>query len=73
MPPNSVKASYTSLRQYLASIPDIGTAQGLQNVILEARNPFDSAASRSVKRRLILFSLVLVLGLGCFVYFNFWH
>ena len=70
MSTNSAKTAYISLRQYLISRPDIGAFKALLNLALEPANPFDRKASRSAKRWLVLFSLLSVLGLGCFMYFN---
>jgi hypothetical protein len=73
MPANSAKPAYSALRQYLISRPDIGAFKGLLNLVLEPANPFNPKAVRRPRRWLMLFSLLSILGLGCFVYFNLWE
>jgi hypothetical protein len=73
MPSNSAKPAYSALRQYLISRPDIGEFKGLLNLVLEPANPFNPKAARRPRRWFMLFSLLSILGLGCFVYFNLWE
>jgi len=73
MSTNSAKPAYISLRQYFIRRPDIGAIKALRNLALEPANPFDPKASRSPRRWFVLFSLLSVLGLGCFMYFNLWR
>jgi len=73
MPRNSVKATHISLRHYLISRPDIGAFKALLNLAFEPANPFDPKAARSPRRWFVLFSLLSMLGLGCFMYFNLWR
>jgi hypothetical protein len=71
MPINSAKPAHISLRQYLISRPDIGVFKALLNLTFEPANPFNPKAARSPRRWFVLFSLLSILGLGCFMYFNF--
>src|SRR6266536_3534476 len=70
MSTNSAKPAYVSLRQYLISRPDIGAFRALLNLAFEPAKPFDPKAARAPRRWLVLFSLLSMLGLGCFMYFN---
>jgi hypothetical protein len=70
MPSSSTKPAYLSLREYLVSRPDIGAFKGLLDLAFEPANPFDPKATRSPKRSFVLFSLIFVLFLACFAYFN---
>jgi hypothetical protein len=73
MPTNSAKPVHISLRQYLTSQPDIGVLKALLNLALEPANPFYPKAARSPRRWFVLFSLLSIFGLGCFVFFNLWQ
>lgn len=70
---NSAKPAYISLRQYFISRSDIGAFKAFLDLVLEPANPFDLKASRSARRWFVLFSLLCILGLGCFAYFNLWR
>jgi len=67
---HSVRPVYKSVRLCLAGRPHIGALKALLDLILEPINPFDPNANRSPRRWFVLFSLVSVLGVGCFFYFN---
>ena len=73
MSSNSARPAYISLRQYFISRSDIGALKALLNLALEPANPFDPKTSRSARRWFVLFSLLCILGLDCFAYFNLWR
>jgi len=70
MPSSSTKSAYLSLQEYLISRPDIGAFKALLDLVLGPANPFEAESARSPKRSFVLFSLIFVLFLACFVYFN---
>lgn len=67
--PFAVKPTYDALRRYLRARPDMGTGKAVLNCVLEPKNPFEEKALRPPQRWFVLWMLLALLGLGCFLYF----
>jgi hypothetical protein len=68
--PLRVNQVFDALRQYAHKYPDIGVGKAILDGILEPASPFDRKGTRSPKRWFVLFALLAVVMLGCFIYFN---
>ena len=71
MPPVTAEAVHRHLECYIRDQHDLGLFKGLQEVMLNQRNPFDDKARRTPKAGVVLFGLIAALLLVCFLYFNF--
>jgi hypothetical protein len=58
------------LHQNLCSRTDLGLRKAVADGVLEPANPFERHAARPPRRWFVLFCLLAVLTVGCFVYFN---
>ena len=58
------------LHQNLRSRTDLGLRKAVADGVLEPANPFERQAARPPRRWFVLFCLLAVLTVGCFVYFN---
>ena len=54
----------------LRSRTDLGLRKAVADGVLEPANPFERRAARPPRRWFVLFCLLAVLTVGCFVYFN---
>jgi len=63
---------HAALRQNLRSRPDLGLRKAVADGVLDPANPFEPLAVRPPRRWFVLFCLLVVLALGCFLYFNLW-
>jgi hypothetical protein len=61
------------LRQTLRSRPDLGLRKAVADGVLEPANPFEPQVARPPRRWFVLLGLLMVLTVGCFVYFNLLH
>jgi hypothetical protein len=66
----TAEAVHDALAENLKNRPDLGLRNALAERVLESRNPFEPEAARPPQRWFVLFSLLALLALGCFVYFN---
>ena len=64
------KEAYRTLRRHMCKQPDLGMGKAMLDGVLEPANPFDSGIRRTARRWFVLFALIGVALLGCFVYFN---
>ena len=67
--PFAVKPMYDVLSRYLRARPDLGAGKAILDCVLESKNPFEEEALRPPQRWFVLWTLLVVLGLGCFLYF----
>lgn len=58
------------LHQNLSSRTDLGLRNAVADGVLEPANPFERQVARPPRRWFVLFCLLAVLTVGCFVYFN---
>jgi hypothetical protein len=61
------------LRQNLRKRPDLGLRNAVADGVLEPASPFEPQAVRPPRRWFVLLGLLMVLAVGCFVYFNLLH
>ena len=54
----------------LRNRPDLGLRKTVADGLLEPANPFERQAARQPRRWFVLSCLLVVLTVGCFVYFN---
>lgn len=54
----------------LRNRPDLGLRKAVADGVLEPGNPFEPLAVRSPRRWFVLFCLLVILAVGCFVFFN---
>ena len=66
----TVRGIHAVLRQNLRSRTDLGLRKAVADGVLEPANPFERQAARPPRRWFVLFCLLAVLTVGCFVYFN---
>ena len=70
MPKITARKIHTVLRQNLCSRQDLGLRKTVADGVLDPGNPFEPLAVRPPRRWFVLFCLLEVLTVGCFVYFN---
>jgi hypothetical protein len=68
--PFTVKPVYNALSQYIRNRADIGAGRAVRDGVLESSNPFERQAARPPRRWFVLLSLLAVMVLSFFVYFN---
>jgi len=68
--PLTVREIHAVLCQNLCSRPDLGLRNAVADGVLDPANPFQPQAARQPRRWFVLFCLLAVLTVGCFVYFN---
>jgi hypothetical protein len=66
----TVREIHAVLHWNLRSRPDLGWRNAVADGALEPANPFERHAARPPRRWFVLFCLLAVLTVGCFVYFN---
>jgi hypothetical protein len=67
--PFTVKLIHDDLTRSLRARPDLGVGKAIFDCVLESKNPFEEKAIRVPQKWFVLWMLLALLGIACFLYF----
>jgi hypothetical protein len=67
------KEVHEMLDQYLGNRSDLGLWRVVTTLVMEPKNLFETESKQKPQRGFVLFSIVTLVAVGAFVYFNFWN
>jgi hypothetical protein len=69
----TVHKVYALLKESVRNRRDLGLRRAIVDSVLDPENPFEPKTPRKPQKWFVLSCVLLLLTVGCFVYFNFRH